>query len=132
MYEVHHTQRHFLLSAALIVNFYQVEHILVSLFLNSFMFAEEPFLIVWRDFITVGKYLFIANKRDTGTTSLDIPAGIYLLKVNDENTRTMCEICSKLLTKSVQSHWCAPGVFIAKFEQISLIDHAFPLLTLNK
>ena len=25
----------------------------------------------------------------------DIPAGIYLLKVNNNNTRTMFEICSK-------------------------------------
>ena len=24
------------------------------------------------------------------------PAGIYLLKVNNRNTRTRCEICSKL------------------------------------
>ena len=24
------------------------------------------------------------------------PAGIYLLKVNNRNTRTTCEICSKL------------------------------------
>ena len=27
------------------------------------------------------------------------PAGIYLLKVNDRNTRTRCEICSKLTIK---------------------------------
>ena len=28
------------------------------------------------------------------------PAGIYLLKVNNRNTRTRCEICSKLTIKT--------------------------------
>ena len=28
------------------------------------------------------------------------PAGIYLLKVNNRNTRTKCEICSKLTIKT--------------------------------
>ena len=27
------------------------------------------------------------------------PAGIYLIKVNDRNTRTRCEICSRLTIK---------------------------------
>ena len=36
-------------------------------------------------------------------------AGICLLKVNNRNTRTRCEICSKLTIK-------APGVFIVDFE----------------
>ena len=27
------------------------------------------------------------------------PAGIYLFKVNKGNSRTMCEICSKLIIK---------------------------------
>ena len=30
------------------------------------------------------------------------PAGIYLFRVNDGNTRTMCEICSKLTIKTRQ------------------------------
>ena len=30
------------------------------------------------------------------------PVGIYLLKVNDENSRTKCVICSKLTKKR---HW---------------------------
>ena len=28
------------------------------------------------------------------------PAGIYLFKVNNRNTRTRCEICSKLIIKT--------------------------------
>ena len=30
----------------------------------------------------------------------DDPAGIYLFKVNNRNTRTRCEICSKLTIKT--------------------------------
>ena len=32
-----------------------------------------------------------------------IPAGLYLLKVNNRNTRTRCEICSKLTIKTPES-----------------------------
>ena len=39
-----------------------------------------------------------------------VPAGIYLLKVNNRNTRTRCEICSKLTIKTPErrlaSFWC--------------------------
>ena len=45
------------------------------------------------------------------------PAGIYLLKVNNENTRTMCEICSKLTNKTPQRcQWRHSAVFIVNFE----------------
>ena len=30
------------------------------------------------------------------------PAGIYLFKVNDRNSRTKCEICSKLTIKTLE------------------------------
>ena len=45
------------------------------------------------------------DNRDTKTISIMqlyicIPAGIYLLKVNNRNTRTRCEICSKLTIKT--------------------------------
>ena len=33
-----------------------------------------------------------------------VPVGIYLLKVNNRNTRTSCEICSKLTAKTTA--WC--------------------------
>ena len=32
------------------------------------------------------------------------PAGIYLLKGNNRNTRTKCEICSKLIIKILERH----------------------------
>ena len=45
------------------------------------------------------------------------PADIYLLKVNNRNDRTKCEIC--------------PGVIIVKFEHNSHLVLVFLLLTLN-
>ena len=34
------------------------------------------------------------------------PVGIYLLKVNNRNTKTRCEICSKLTIKPMAWFWC--------------------------
>ena len=51
-----------------------------------------------------------------------IPTGIYLCKVNNRNTRTRCEICSKLTIKIF---------FVANFEHISHLVLVFLLLTLN-
>ena len=58
------------------------------------------------------------------------PAGIYLYKVYNENTQTMCEICSKLTIKTPERRQGRrSGVFIVNFEQISHIFQVFPLLT---
>ena len=46
-----------------------------------------------------------------------IPAGIYLFKRNDRNTRTRSEICSKLTIKTRGR----AGVYIVKFEHISYL-----------
>ena len=62
-----------------------------------------------------------------------IPAGMYLLKVNNRNTRTRCEICSKLTINTPERrHWRRFGVFIVNFEHISHLVLVFLLLTLNK
>ena len=59
-------------------------------------------------------------------------AGIYLPKVNNRNTRTRCEICSKLTIKiSERRQWRRSGVFIVNFEYISHLALVFLLLTLN-
>ena len=59
-------------------------------------------------------------------------ADIYLLKVNDRNTRTRCKICSKLTIKiPEQRHWRPSGVFIVNFEHISHLAIVLLLLTLN-
>ena len=59
------------------------------------------------------------NKQDFNT----IPAGNYMLKVNNRNTRTRCETCSKLNNK---------GIFIVNFEHISHLVLVFLLLTLSR
>ena len=48
------------------------------------------------------------------------PAGIYLFKVNDGDTRTICEICSQLTMKiSERRHWRrSGGIFVVNVEQI--------------
>ena len=61
-----------------------------------------------------------------------LPVGIYLLKVNNINTRTSCEICSKLtINIPERCHWLRYGIFIANFENISQFVLVFLLLTLN-
>ena len=48
------------------------------------------------------------------------PAGIYMLQVNNRNTRTRCEICSKLTIKIPERRqWHRSGAFIFNFEHIS-------------
>ena len=60
------------------------------------------------------------------------PASIYLLKFNNRNTRTRCEICSKLTIKTPERrHWRRSGVFIVNFEHILHLVLVFLLLTLN-
>ena len=51
------------------------------------------------------------------------PAGIYLLKVNNRNTRTRCEICSKLAIKIPERR----QAFIVIFEHISHLVLVFLL-----
>ena len=60
------------------------------------------------------------------------PANIFLLKVNDRNTRKRCVIYSKLTMKTPERcHWCRSDVFIIKFEHISRPFLVFLLLTWN-
>ena len=62
-----------------------------------------------------------------------LPASIYLLKVNNRNTRTRCETCSNVTIKTPeQRHWRCSGVFIVNFEHTSYIFLVLLLLTLNK
>ena len=64
-----------------------------------------------------------------------IPVGNYMFKVNNRNTITRCEICSKLTIKAPEwYHAPCSGVFILNFEQVNAgwdkykYDLAFPLL----
>ena len=49
----------------------------------------------------------------TPTSLFDkLPIGIYLLKVNNRNTRTRCEICWKLTIKTLEPcHWSRLLIF---------------------
>ena len=60
------------------------------------------------------------------------PTGNYVFKVNSRNTRTRCEIYSKLKIKIPKPcHWCRSGVFIVNFGHISHIVLEFLLLTMT-
>ena len=59
------------------------------------------------------------------------PTGIHVFKVNNGNTITMSEICSKITIKDTRT---MPMIaFVVKFEQMSLAipGSAFVLLTLR-
>ena len=61
------------------------------------------------------------------------PAGNYMFKVNNRNTRTRCEICSKLTIKTPERrYWRRSDVFIVNFEHITHLVLVFLLLTLNR
>ena len=62
-----------------------------------------------------------------------ILAGNYMFKVNHRNTRTRCEICSKLTINTPERrHWRRSGIFIVYFEHFSHLVLVFLLLTLSK
>ena len=65
-------------------------------------------------------------------SSYSIPVGIYLLKVNDRNTRARFEICSKLTIKTPEQRLASFDVFIVNFEHISHLVLVFLLLTLRR
>ena len=60
------------------------------------------------------------------------PVGIYLLKINNRNTRKRSEICSKLTIKTRERRQRRrSGVIIVNFQPISHLALVFLLLTLN-
>ena len=62
-----------------------------------------------------------------------IPAGNYIFKVSNRNTRTRCDICSKLTIKTPERHhWRRFGIFSVNFEHISHLVLVFLLLTLSR
>ena len=60
------------------------------------------------------------------------PSGTYLFKVNNENTRMLCAICSQFAIKTPEWRRHCSGVFIFNFEQIAHIFLVFPLFTLTR
>ena len=61
------------------------------------------------------------------------PAGNYMFKVNNRNTRTRFEICLKLTRKTLERrYWRRSGDFIIYFEHVSHLALVFLLLTLSR
>ena len=61
------------------------------------------------------------------------PGDIYLFKVNKNNTRKTCEICSKLLIKTLERrHLRHSGVSIVNFEHMLHLFLMLLLLISNK
>ena len=60
------------------------------------------------------------------------PAGNYIFKVNNKNSKARREICPKLTIKTPERHqWRRSDVFIVNFEHISQLGLVLLLLTLN-
>ena len=66
--------------------------------------------------------------RDASFLKVTIPANIYQFKVNNSNTKTRCEICSKLTIETPERR---SVVFLVNFEHISHPNLVVLLLTLN-
>ena len=77
-------------------------------------------------------FLIFKNLSLGKTYLIEITASIYLFKVNYRNTRTRCEVCSKLTIRITERrYWRRSGIFIVNFEHIWHFDLVFLLLTLN-
>ena len=70
---------------------------------------------------------FLKSPKNKKLLKKYFPVDIYLLKVNNRNTRARCEICSKLIIK-----WRRSAVFIINFKDISHLVLVFLLLTLRR
>ena len=76
--------------------------------------------------------------KTVGLSSLDSPAGNYMFKVDNRNSRTRCEICSKLtiklsgVTRPMASFCYLHWHDIDNFEHISHLVLVFLSLTLSR
>ena len=92
------------------------------LWLFSIYFGK---LVSFRLFAFKGSFIVthLIYDSDLNNGGFCFTVSIYLLKFNNKNTRTSCEICSKLTIKTPEwSHWCQ------HFSHLVLV---FLLLTLN-
>ena len=94
---------------------------------------DEEFVASIRDtekderncFTVLAKGIALKRKSD--------PAGNYMFKVNNRNTRTRCETCSKLTVKIPERRqWRRSGIFVVKFKHISQLVLVFLLSTLSR
>ena len=85
--------------------------------MNIANFLRTPVLKNFCVWLLLKKAMWIALS--SGKIS---PAGNYMIKVNNRNTRTRCEICSKLTTQQRHS-----GIFIVNSEHISTMSNMYVL-----
>ena len=67
---------------------------------KSFNYSDDSFNVSGKT--QIKRDLSESRRNDEDSLTGNIPAGIYLFKVNNGNTRTICEICSKLTTKTTE------------------------------
>ena len=80
----------------------------------------------WKEDLSIYLIVYLAFFRTN-------PTGNYIFKVNIRNTRTSCEICSKLTIKTPEwRYWRRPGVFIGNFDHILHLVLVFILVTLSR
>ena len=64
---------------------------------------------------------------------MHFPAGNYMFKVNNRNSKTGCEICSRLTIKTPERHHCGPsGVFIVNFDHVSHLFVVFLSISFSR
>ena len=94
-------------------------------------------IFLWWIFKVLVKFYYVKSIFDLEVfvcenNFLSNPDDIFLLKVNNRNTRTRWEICWNLTIKTQERcQWCRSGVFIVNFEHISNLVLMILLLTLN-
>ena len=49
---------------------------------------------------------FYGESTNRGKSFEFFPVGNYMVKINNRNTTTRCEICSKLTMKTPERRWC--------------------------
>ena len=71
------------------------------------------------------------NQRIVIASKMECFFSHHLFEVNNINTRTMCEICSKIAKTTERRNWRRSVVFIGNFGQISHLVLVFLLLILS-
>ena len=95
--------------------------------LNTGKYGTERIL-----YLDIFRAIKVSNILLMWFNNLMIPAGNYMFKVNNRNTRTRCEICSKLTIMSPERRYGRRyGVFIVNFEHISHLVLVFLMLNLS-
>ena len=93
----------------------------------AFQYSVANALKYWEDLLETVEMMYALY------SAKNCPAGIYLFKISNRNTGTMCKICLKLTIKTAERRqWRRSAVFIVNFKQIYHIVPVFLLLTLNK